>query len=86
MTKIFEVRIALYAVVAAEDESHAREVARRNASSILGDDGDPYIDVLREAKTIQDLGHGWNGECLPYGGDGQTTLSKLLKESDGIAK
>ena len=86
MTKIFEVRIALYAVVAAEDESHAHEVARRNASSILGDDGDPYIDVLREAKTIQDLGHGWNGECLPYGGDGKSTLSKLLKESDGIAK
>ena len=81
MTKIFEVRIALYAVVAAEDEAHAHEVARRNASSIVGDDGDPYIDVIGEAKTIKDLGHGWNGDCFPYGGDGKTTLSKLLKSN-----
>ena len=79
MTKIFEVRIEMYAVVAADDESHAHEVARRNASSILSDDGAPYIDVIGEAKTLQDLGHGWNGDCLPYGGDGKTTLSKLLE-------
>ena len=59
MTKIFEVRIAMYAVVAADNENHAYEVARRNASSILSDDGNPYIDVLCEAKTLQDLGHGW---------------------------
>lgn len=81
MTKIFEVRIAMYAVVAADNENHAYEVARRNASSILSDDGNPYIDVLCEAKTLQDLGHGWNGDCLPYGGDGKTTLSKLLKSN-----
>lgn len=81
MTKIFEVRIAMYAVVAADNENHAYEVARRNASSILSDDGNPYIDVLCEAKTLQDLGNGWNGDCLPYGGDGKTTLSKLLKSN-----
>ena len=81
MTKIFEVRIAMYAVVAADNENHAYEVARRNASSILSDDGAPYIDVISEAKTLQDLAHGWNGDCLPYGGDGETTLSKLLKSN-----
>ena len=76
--RVFEVRIATYAVVAAEDETHALEVARRNASQALSDDGAPYIHVLGEAKTLNDLGHGWDGDCLPYGGDGETTLSKLL--------
>ena len=40
---------------------------------------------IGEAETLQDLGHGLNGDCLPYGGDGKTTLSKLLK-SNGRGK
>lgn len=83
--KIFEVRIATYAVVVAKDETHAREVARRHAIKILDDDGDTNIDVIREVKTIQDLEHGWDGDCLPYGGDEETILSKLL-EPNGQGK
>ena len=86
MTKIFEVRIAMYAVVAADNETHAHEIAMRHSSSILSDDGAPYIDVIGEAETLQDLGHGLNGDCLPYGGDGKTTLSKLLEPNAGIQR
>ena len=78
MTKIFKVWMATYAVVAAEDEANAYEVASRNARSVFADAGAPHIDVMGEAKTLQDLDYGWDGGCLPYGGDGKTPLSKLL--------
>jgi len=27
---------------------------------------------------VEDLAHGWDGECIPYGGDGNTKLADLL--------
>ena len=52
MTKIFEVWIATYAVVAAEDEAHAYEVASRNARSVFADAGAPHTRMADHAEPI----------------------------------
>ena len=70
--RLYMVEITTYAVVVAEDEGHAREVASDCRRDALRDDIDPQIEVGREVAKLQDLENGWDGECIPYGGDGNT--------------
>ncbi len=76
--KAYMVEITTYAVVMAEDEGHAERVATDHKHDVLGDDWNPRIEVEREVTRLEDLDHGWDGECIPYGGDGNTRLSALL--------
>ena len=76
--KPYLVEITTYAVVMADDESHAYAVANSYKRDALGDDPDPRIEIECEVTKLTDLAHGWDGECIPYGGDGNTRLTDLL--------
>lgn len=76
--KPYMVEITTYGVVMAEDESHAHQVADSYKREIFSDDWNPRIEVDGAVVKVEDLGHGWDGECIPYGGDGNTTLAALL--------
>ena len=70
-------------VVEAEDEDDAEYVASRNALNDLHENGvDPSVSVRGEITRISQLRDGWDGACVPYGGDGNTRLSDLLKSDD----
>lgn len=76
--KPYFVEIRTVAVVMAVDSSHAYAVARQNVRDAVRD-ADPEIRVLSDAKSEADLNrHGWDGMCIPYGGDGNTRLSEIF--------
>lgn len=76
--KPYMIEITAYAVVMAEDASHARAVALVFRGEIMREDSAPLIDVQGMICTEADLRDGWDGKCIPYGGDGSTTLADLL--------
>lgn len=78
MAKFYEVEITTRAVVQASDEEEARRIATSEQSNILQDDPWPEMNVVREVRTLKDLSNGWDGDCIPYGGDGNAYLSSLL--------
>lgn len=78
----FMVEITTYAVVMAYDESHARSVADEFKENIFSDDWNPEVNVNGVIDDVSKLAHGWDGECIPYGGDGNTTLAELMVPND----
>lgn len=77
--KPYMVEIKVFGVVMAEDESHARSVAGNFGYDIFKDDYCPTIEVEGEATNLGVLRRGWDGECIPYNGNGHTTLADLLE-------
>lgn len=79
-----ELTMTTHAVVVADDEDHAYDVAEENAKRAFDDDysATPRISINAEVSNASNLKHGWDGDCVPYGGDGNTKISKLL-EADG---
>ena len=66
-------------VVVADDEDHARQVAREEARDAFDNDRpEPEIDVRGEVTRDKDLRDGWTEQCVPYGGYGNTRISQLL--------
>ena len=78
MVKLFSVRIITHAVVVADDESHAYSVARDHRIDAVAD-GNPEYDVEGGVACIEQLPRDWDGRCMPYGGDGKTTIEVLLE-------
>jgi len=74
---IYAVEITALAIVVADNEFHALQVARSNSRAATTDT-DPEIFVLQEITDLLDLPVGWDGQCLPYGGDGEKRLKELL--------
>jgi len=64
-------------VVVANDEAHAEEVAQEHVRRALEDEP-MCISVTGEVQAVSHLRDGWNGDCIPYGGDGNTRLNALL--------
>lgn len=82
--KPYVVTLSVTAVVMAEDEGDAGEVADDCMRRIFSDA--PYAEInfpaVFEVKTEADLAStGWDGFCIPYGGDGNTMLRDILGES-----
>ena len=78
---IYNVKVTIETtmVIVADDEDHAYDIARDEAREAINDNRpDPNIDVRGEVTSIQHLRDGWDGNCVPYGGDGNTRLSELL--------
>jgi hypothetical protein len=76
--KIFAVRISTVAIIVAENEEEAADIAVEEEHSILTDETcehDAPEVVASEADLTR---HGWDGECIPYGGDGNTRLKNLF--------
>jgi len=66
-------------VVVADDPEHAIDVARDNARRAIEDAPDgPEFDVSGEVTSERNLRDGWDGDCIPYGGDGNTRIKDLL--------
>lgn len=70
-------------VVVADDENHALEVAKENTQRAIDDTSDrPKFDVRGEVTMEGHLRDEWDGWCVPYGGDGNTRLRKLLAKAE----
>ena len=78
---IYNVRVTFETtmVVIAGDEDEAYAVAVENAKRALDDEGTaPDADVRGEVTSEKHLRDGWDDNCIPYGGDGNTRLRALL--------
>jgi hypothetical protein len=79
--RLFAVTLSTTAIVEAADEDEALEVARDEQRDICGDH-DLDRNLIGEVTSIADvLSHGWDERCIPYGGDGNTTLGEILSSA-----
>lgn len=69
MKKLFTASITFDFVVVAEDENHAHQVAMSEMREALSDMDryDADIDITEGVSA-----NGWDDDCIPYGGDGNT--------------
>ncbi|MCE5180500.1 MAG: hypothetical protein LLG15_01740 [Betaproteobacteria bacterium] len=77
--RAFLVEITTVAVVMADDADHAYLVVEDLRRDICGEDDNPSISVGDAELTLTSLPNGWDGRCIPFGGDGNTTLAELMK-------
>lgn len=81
---IYNVNVVLESVmvVVADDEQGATNRALENYRGNFSDLGTlPDITVLGEVASCGDLRDGWDGKCLPFGGDGNTRIEDLLRHN-----
>lgn len=78
MKRYWKVELRTEAIIEADGEDHAREIARELERDILSDTDDMEIDVVGEVTQLVQLPYPWDGECIPYGGDDDTRLKDLL--------
>lgn len=76
--KLYMVEITMSAVVLAMDEEHAHFIADIYKQNIARDDKSKNAEVSHVVLNATDLNNGWNGYCIPYGGDGVTNITDLL--------
>lgn len=76
--KLYTVTVHFDYVVVAEDVNDADLVARGHIRDALSDIGmfDVDVDVVEGVSA-----YGWDGDCIPYGGDGNTRTKEYLNES-----
>jgi hypothetical protein len=79
--KIYEVEIRTIAIVVADNVADAHQVAFWERGSIIAEAVNVDIEV-KELENLTELRKGWHGECIPYGGDGNTRLHDLLLISE----
>lgn len=75
--KMWNVEVSYVAVVLAGSQIEAEGVARRDAREIVSDSDPADCTVTHEVKEIADFRDGWDGACLPYGGDGDSRINEL---------
>ncbi len=73
---IYGVDISALVFVEADDELHAMDIAKNSIGEI--DEFD--IDYGCKTNRLRELAGGWTGDCIPYGGDGNTRLKDILPE------
>lgn len=79
--KPYFVEYTVTAVVMAEDETHAFMRAKSYRQDAMNDADDIDVFVRSEVKSEVDLIDGWDMECIPYGGDGNTRIGKYLEQA-----
>lgn len=73
------VSLEIQIVVVADDEDHAYQVSEENTREAIDDYmPDPDVSVRGEVTDESHLRSGWDAECVPYGGDGNTRIGALL--------
>jgi len=80
--RIFSVNITVTTLVQADNHADAVQVAKDEFREIASDTlpKDIIIGVMSEITAVTGLPDGWDGRCLPYGGDGKTRLVDILAE------
>ena len=81
---VYSVDLSTTVVVQAVDAVDAFRKAMREQRTICTE-GDMTIDVGAEIRSLAELTGMWDGECLPYGGDGNTRLKDLMPNADSAA-
>lgn len=81
MSKFYAVQLTTTAIVQVEDdqdELFAETIAMDHKREIVADN--PLgVTTLCQVHSQADLrAHGWDGTCLPYGGNGDARLQELL--------
>ena len=77
--KPYAVEVTFTMIVMAEDRDDAYEAAVENSDEAWRDTYDKEHSVIGLALTEEDLKrHGWDGQCIPYGGGGDTRLADIL--------
>lgn len=74
---LYVVEISVRTVVQADDDLHAQAVAEDQFRDIARDER-PEVSVEHEVFSARCLPSGWDLDCLPYGGDGNTRLRELV--------
>jgi len=82
---IYAVEIITVAVVEAASMGDARQVANGHLRDAARDGPTDFL-VLQEITNLQDLPDEWDGECLPYGGDGEKRLKELLPPNPMVSR
>ena len=81
MNKLYTVTVQFDYVVVAEDEADAEDVGRGYIKDALSDISIYDVDVdVRPGVYAQ----GWDGDCIPYGGDGNTRTREFLKQEEVV--
>lgn len=75
--KAYVVEFTVRAVVMGDDESDAWSAAHVDWRDIARDEV-PEVDVLNVILEERHLPTGWDLQCIPYGGDGNTRLSEIV--------
>lgn len=75
MSKLFEVQLTATIVVVGESEGDAYFNAMNDMSNIKNTE-EFDIEVLGDV-TCAPLPTTWNGDCVPYGGDGNTRIGDM---------
>lgn len=78
MSKLYEVEIIVRAVILADNMADATSVSMREARDIVRHDDMGDCDVVCEIKDAGSLPPGWDVQCIPFGGDGNTRISEYL--------
>jgi hypothetical protein len=79
--KLFAIELRTVAIVQAETEADAISIAEDDQSDILSDAMDLEFNIEGQVKSAADLPrHGWDEQCIPYGGDGNTTVGEILEQ------
>lgn len=77
--KLYSVTAEIEYVIAVEDDEDEHDVAEDVWTEVRWD-SDPAIWVDREIKTLKQLPSGWDGMCIPYGGDGNARIQEIVGE------
>lgn len=82
------VRIGCTAVVMANDEKHAVDVAMIYRQDIMQQTRDRYMHtaVLAQVQSPLDLSYGWTPESIPFGGDNATTIAGIIAAAEASDK
>jgi len=78
---LFNVHVQLNTIMVVEagDDEKAIEVAQNHWDDAVHDaNTKPDVHVTGEVSSTLDLCDGWTEDCIPYGGDGCTSLKDII--------
>lgn len=79
--KPYAVEVSFTMIVMADSEIEAYGVAEEESDDAWRDTYEKDHTVLGLVRSDDDLKrHGWCGDSIPYGGDGESTLKAILAE------
>ena len=76
MSKLYTIKVSYDYVVLADNLTEAYLVGRRHIKDALSDM--PITDVDMDAELGVNA-YGWDDDCIPYGGDGNTRTGEYKK-------
>lgn len=76
--KIYRITLSRVTYVAASSVDEAKRYAIRDEHEMLNNEGPGFVSDAERVTKLDDLTHGWKGNCIPYGDADSAFLSDLL--------